>query len=94
MQFRGCVQREAVLRLKKSKKCLDVGKLLTSKSENEVAYNRKAMLKLMSILLFLARQGLPLRGAGDDQNSNFTQINLLRGEDDPEFITWLNKKRF
>ena len=86
--------KEAVLRLNISKECLDVGKTLTSKSENEMACNRKALLKLMSNLRFLARQGLPLRGAGDDSNSNFSQINLLRGEDDPEFITWLNKKRF
>lgn len=86
--------KEAVLRLEISNECQDVGMILTSKTKNDQADSRKALLKLISNLRFLARQGLPIRGAGDDSNSNFTRINLLRGEDDPQFVKWLNKKRF
>ena len=41
---------------------------------------------------FLARQGLPLRGHGDESDSNFMQLLLLRGEDDPRVVNWIQKK--
>ena len=37
----------------------------------------------------MARQGLPLRGHGDERDSNFF---LLRGEDDSRVAEWLSKK--
>ena len=43
------------------------------------------MLVLQNIR-FLARQGLPLRGDGDESNGNFHQLFLLRGVDHPPVI--------
>ena len=42
---------------------------------------------------FLARQGLPLRGDGDERNSNFLAFLSLRGEDDPANGEWITTKR-
>ena len=42
----------------------------------------------MSNIRLLARQSLPLRGTGDEQDSNFTQLYLLREEDNPFLKAW------
>ena len=44
--------------------------------------NRRCLLKIISNIRFLARQGLPLRGDGDEDDSNFVQLMKARGEDD------------
>ena len=41
---------------------------------------------------FLARQGLSLRGDGTEDNSNFNQLLHLRALDDPNLLTWIQKK--
>ena len=35
---------------------------------------------------------IAIRGDGDKENSNFIQLLKLRGEDDPKFVKWLEKK--
>ena len=52
----------------------------------------QCLLKILSNVKFLARQGLPLRGHGDESDSNFHQLLKLRSEDDPRVKTWLSKK--
>ncbi len=49
-------------------------------------------LKILSNVQFLARQGLPLRGDGEETDSNFTQLLKSRGLDDPRIDSWLSKK--
>ena len=85
--------REGVMRLHLASNPQDVGSSLSKQSMDEKAKARTALLKLLSNIKFLARQGLPFRGAGDDSNSNFYQLNLLRVEDDAEFDNWLKKKQ-
>ena len=41
----------------------------------------------------MAHQGLPLRGDGDDSVSNFYQLSKLWGEDNPDILTFLEKKQ-
>ena len=41
----------------------------------------------------MAHQSLPLRGTGDDCDSNFTQSYLLREEDNPILKAWRTKKK-
>ena len=41
---------------------------------------------------FLAKQGLPLRGDGTEDNSNFMQTLLLRAEDNAQIHEWLRRK--
>ena len=43
--------------------------------------NCEYLLKVLSTVRFLARQGLALRGDGEEVDSNLHQLLLLRGED-------------
>ena len=46
----------------------------------------------MSSVRYLARQALPIRGDGDESNSNYMQLLKLRGKDDARILEWLKKK--
>ena len=51
------------------------------------------LLKIISIIRFLCRQGLPLRGHGDDSDSNFMQALKFQNEADAAAISsWIEKK--
>ncbi|KAL5460140.1 hypothetical protein EMCRGX_G033567 [Ephydatia muelleri] len=60
------------------------------KEENEL--NKMMLIKILQNVRFLARQGLSLRGHKDDEDSNFTQLLLLRSIGCPEVLTWMKKK--
>ena len=50
------------------------------------------MLRLIiSSIGFLARQGLDLRGSGDDSSANLIQLLCLRAEDKPQIREWLDR---
>ena len=49
----------------------------------------KCCSKFYQIYVF---QSIAIRGDGDEENSNFIQLFKLRGEDDPKFAKWLEKK--
>ena len=73
----------------------DIAEQLSSKHEAEKLTRRKNLLKILSSVRYLARQGLPLRGDGDDKNSefkNFYRLLVTRGEDDPELLRWIEQK--
>ncbi len=61
------------------------------KSEQEM--NRKCLLKVISSLKYLARQGEAIRGH-TDVKSNLIQLLNLRAEDVPELVTWLDNKSY
>ena len=69
-----------------------MGESLSAQHKADKLENRRCFLKILSSLHFLARQGLPLRGHGDDSNSNFTQLLALRSRDDESLSMWLRKK--
>ena len=69
-----------------------IGESLSTQHAKEKLVRRQCFLKLLSNLRFLARQSLPLRGDGDESDSNFTQLLKLRGEDDPRVFDWIKKK--
>ena len=54
--------------------------------------NRECLLKILSNIQFLARQGIAFRGEGDEMVSNFMQLLILRGKDDPRIETWVQRK--
>ena len=56
---------------------LDVAESLSVQHQREKLERRQCLLKIISSIQFLARQGLPLRGHGDDSSSNFTQLLKL-----------------
>ena len=72
--------------------CRDIGETLSSQLAQEKLERRQCFLKLMSNMRFLARQGLPIRGDGDESNSNYMQLLRLRGEDDAKIFEWIKKK--
>ena len=86
--------KEAMLRLNINKECKDVGKVFSEKEASDQEKNRKSLIKILSDIRYLGRQGIPLRGSDDDANSNFNQLNLVRTEDDESFEVWLQKKTF
>ena len=69
-----------------------VGELLSSRYAEEMQFNRKVLFKIMENIRFLARQGIALRGDGEENDSNFFQLFLLSAHDDPNLITWTEKK--
>ena len=44
--------------------------------------SRKVFLTILENIRFLARQGFPLQGDGNEYNSNFKQLFLLQSEGD------------
>ena len=52
---------------------------------------RTSLLKIISWLRCLARQGLPCRGHGDEKDANFQQLICFHAEDDPAFAKWLKE---
>ena len=71
----------------------DVGEIILSCHADEKSANRQCLLKILSNVTFLARQSLPLRGTGDDCDSNFSQLYLLHEEGNPILKAWRTKKK-
>ncbi len=65
---------------------MDVAELLSQQHSKEKEVNRKMLLEILSSIRYLARQGLALRGDGDEQDGNFLQLLKLKGEDDSMMI--------
>lgn len=55
--------------------------------------NRRMLLKLISSLKFLLRQGLAIRGHSETEGNLF-QLLSLRGEDDPPLKRWLQQQQY
>lgn len=72
---------------------VDVGELLDRQAATEKRANREYLLKVLSTLRFLARQGLSLRGSGDESDSNLLQLLLLRTDDFPALAKYLERKQ-
>ena len=70
----------------------DIAETLQRELTKQKSENRQMLLKILSNIRFLARQSIAIRGDGDEENSNFIQLFKLRGEDDPKFAKWLEKK--
>ena len=52
----------------------DVGEMVSSEYAQEKRINKQYLLKILSNVAFLSRQGLAFRGDGDEVNSNFVQL--------------------
>ena len=78
----------------------DVGELLSTEYAQQKAMHRKYLSKILQNIVFLARQGLPMRGnwvkevggGGSEENSNFHQLMLLRSLDDPTILDMMKGK--
>ena len=81
---------EVIISLPKTTR--DVGEMLSSDHAKEKRDNTEYLLKVFENVQFLARQGLSLRGDGDEQNSNFIQLLYLRSKDYPSILQYMQKK--
>ena len=76
----------------------DIGESLSDKHALEKCRNKKILPIIVSIIRYLARQALPLRGNWNaetmtEENSNLHQLLKLRCEENPEILEWLRRKR-
>ena len=69
----------------------DVGEHLSAEHKEVKATNRKNLLKVLSNLRCLTRQGLSMRGHKDENDSNVIQLCRPRGEDDPRLMAKTDK---
>ena len=61
--------------------------------------NRKMLIKILSNIRYLARQSLAYRGSWDEEdgaevNSNLYQLLMLRAEEDPNVLEWIQTKQY
>jgi len=55
--------------------------------------HREMLLKQLSSLKYLLRQGLAIRGH-EAMEGNLLQLLQLRGDDCPEMKTWINERKY
>ncbi|XP_065191926.1 zinc finger MYM-type protein 1-like [Sycon ciliatum] len=74
----------------------DVGELQSAQHAAEKEKNRKMFMLMLSNVRFLARQGLALRGDGDETNSNFIQLIHLRTNECTvvDVSAWLERRAY
>ena len=68
---------EAVSKVKSEQ---NIGKVISIDYQLQQEQNRDCLLKIIDIVKFLGRQGLPFRGHGDEENGNFNQLIKLQSK--------------
>jgi hypothetical protein len=77
----------AVIQLQQYSKSAAVNAQLSQQITDDQAIAQKALRAIITSVLYLARQGLPLRGH-ENNDGNFSQLLLLRCFDDPALKRW------
>lgn len=93
-----CIHKEAIVRYSQHKPT-NPGNLLDYTEVNHLIQqrdNRLILQRIFSNAKFLGKQGLAFRGNWDNEqkcevNSNFYQLLLLRSEDEPKILNWLDQ---
>ena len=70
----------------------DIGESLSAQHARDKLERCQCFMTIIQNLQFLAHQGLPLRGDGDETDSNSMQLLKLRANDDSRITEWLKKK--
>ncbi len=74
----------------------DIKEMETSKRAKELLLNREGLKMILSVILWLARQGLPLSGHCEQDDfpnnnrGNFLELLQFKVEDDPEKKRWFD----
>lgn len=89
-----CHQQAALRLVTIPRTTANVSEMLSNNLIETQRKNRESLMHIISCLRYLARQGLPLRGHGDDKDSNFTQLLKFRAENDRVLLEWLEKKNY
>ena len=85
--------REAVLKLQSLRTPTTVLKQLSSEAAKTRAQNRKMLLKVLSSLRFLLRQGLAIRGHRETEG-NLMQLLYLQSSECPQLGRWLKNQQY
>ena len=83
---------EALLKLSTSH-TESIASQLDDARKRDEKLHREALIKQLSSLRYLTRQGLAIRGH-EDTESNFFQLLQLRSEDDPNLKAWLHARKY
>ena len=78
---------EAVIKLANRAKCTNVMGLLSKAHEQERLLARTALLKIVTSLQFLCKQGLAIKGH-TEVTENFDNLPMLRAADSTELKSW------
>ena len=70
----------------------DIVEQLSQQHAAQKLKNRQALYQILSLIRFLGRQGLAVRGDGNELDGNFQQLLLMKAEDDPNLAEWLQRK--
>ena len=70
----------------------DIGEQLSNLHAADKMKNSKVLLQIISVITFLCRQGVALRGTNDETDSNFSQLLSMKANDDPNLASWLKRK--
>jgi hypothetical protein len=70
----------------------DIGEQLSQQHAAQKLKNRQALYQILSLIRFLGRQGLAVRGDGNESDGNFQQLLRMKAEDDPNLAEWLQRK--
>ena len=91
------MHKEAVEKLAAKSSRADVVTQLRIRCEADQKFHREMLMKLLSSIRFLARQGLPFRGHTETSETfegNLYQLLLLQAEDNNQMRVWLKKKEY
>ena len=91
------MHREAADRLAAKSSGRNVATLLNTQHEVETVFHRELLLKLLSCIQFLARQGLPFRGHRENADcfeGNLYQLLLLQALNFPQMEMWLRQREY
>ncbi len=70
----------------------DIGEQLSHQHALQKVQNRQALFQILSAIRYLARQGLALRGDGDEVDGNLQQLLRMKAEEDSNLTEWLKRK--
>ena len=70
----------------------DVGEMLSSGYAAQKSISRQCLMVIAQNICFLFRQGIALRGDGNEHDSNFMQLLKLHAQDNPQLLSWLERK--
>ncbi len=94
---KGQMHKEATLKLAIKHSSTDIGAQLRAQCEENQRFHREMLMKLLSSIRYLSRQGLALRGHNesvDQLDGNLCQLLLLLAESDKPMKEWLSNRDY
>ena len=70
----------------------DIGEQLSHQHTIQKEKNRDALYQIFSSVKYLGRQGLALRGDGNEKDGNLIQLLLMKAKQDKNLSQWMKRK--